>query len=158
MVMPPMNDKQKPAVAGAETKEGRRPTIVSAPATASPELSDRPRRRTFTAADKVRLLGEIDRAAGVPGAVGTILRREGLYSSSLTDWRRQRAAGVYDALSPTRRGPKPVEPNPLADELAQALRENARLKQRLERAEVVIEVQKKVAMLLGLPLVPDETL
>ena len=109
---------------------------------ASPELLDRPRRRTFTAQDKLRILGEVDCAAGVPGAVGAIVRREGLYSSALSDWRRQRAAGAFDALSPAKRGPKTAEPNPLAAELALSRRENLRLKQRLERAETIIELQK----------------
>ena len=89
MVMPPITDGKTLAAAGAETEDGRRPTIVSAPAAASPELVGRPRRRSFTAKDKLRILGEADRAAGVPGGVGAIVRREGLYSSALTDWRRQ---------------------------------------------------------------------
>ena len=88
-----------------KTRRGRRSTLVSAPPAASPELVDRPhQRRTFTAADKVRILAEIDRAG--PGGAGAILRREGLYSSALTDWRRQRDAGAYEALKAVRRGPK----------------------------------------------------
>jgi transposase len=125
-------------------------------AAASPELLDRPLRRTFTAKDKLRILGEVDRAAGTPGAIGAIIRREGIYSSALTDWRRQRAAGAYHGLSPVKRGPKLAEPNPLAAEHAQLLRENKRLTLRLERAEAVIEIQKKVALLLGLPVAPDD--
>jgi transposase-like protein len=116
---------------------------------------NRPRRRTFTAQDKLRILGEADRAAGVPGGVGAIMRREGLYSSALSDWRRQRKAGAFEALSPAKRGPKAAEPNPLAAELAQSLRDNSRLKQRLERAEAIVEIQKKVAALLGLPISSD---
>jgi len=156
MDMPRTTDSEPFAAAGAETEEGRRPTMVSAPAAASPELLDRPRRRTFTAQDKLRILGEVDRAAGTPGAIGAIMRREGLYSSALSDWRRQRAAGAFEALSPVRRGPKVAEPNPLATELAQALRDNTRLTRRLERAEAIIEVQKKVAALLGHPIENDE--
>ena len=151
MVMPPIKDSKTLAAAGTEMEDGRRPPIVSAPAAASPEFSDRPRRRTFTAQDKLRILAEADRAAGVPGGIGAIVRREGLYSSALTDWRRQRAAGAFEALSPARRGPKTAEPNPLAAELALSRRDNLRLKQRLERAEAIIEIQKKVAVLLGLP-------
>ena len=156
MVMPQIKDSKTLAAAGADRKDGRRPTIVSAPAAASPELLDRPRRRTFTAQDKLRILGEVDRAAGVPGAVGAIVRREGLYSSALSDWRRQRAAGAFEALSPAKRGPKTAEPNPLAAELARSRRENLRLKQRLERAEAIIELQKKVAALLGPPAESDD--
>jgi transposase len=115
-----------------------------------------PRRRTFTARDKLRILAEADRAAGIPGGIGAIVRREGLYSSALTDWRRQRAAGAFEALSPAKRGPKTAEPNPLAAELALSQRDNLRLKKRLERAEAIIELQKKVAALLGLPIESDE--
>ncbi len=155
MVMPRIKDSKALAAAGTEMGEGRRPTIVSAPAASSPELLDRPRRRTFTAQDKLRILGEADRAAGVPGGIGAIVRREGLYSSALSDWRRQRAAGAFEALSPAKRGPKTAEPNPLAAELALSRRDNLRLKQRLERAETIIELQKKVAALLGLPAESD---
>ena len=84
------------------------------------------------------------------------MRREGLYSSALTDWRRQRAAGAFEALSPARRGPKIAEPNPLSAEYAKLRRDNRRLKKRLERAEAIIEIQKKVALLLGLPAANDE--
>jgi transposase len=135
---------------GPGTEEGRRQTIVPGPVVTSSELTDRPRRRTFTAQDKLRILGDIDRAAGA-GGIGAILRREGLYSSALSDWRRQRDAGALGALTPSKRGPKPPPPNPLAAELATARRDNIRLQQRLVRAEAIIELQKKVAELLGLP-------
>jgi transposase-like protein len=140
--MPRIKDSKTVAAAGGEMEEGRRPTIVSAPAAASPELLGRPRRRTFTAQDKLRILGEADRAAGIPGGVGAIVRREGLYSSALSDWRRQRAAGAFEALSPAKRGPKTAELSPLAADLARSRRDNLRLKQRLERAEAIIELQK----------------
>ena len=158
MVMPRTTDKEIFAAAGTGTEEGRRPTLVPASAAASPELLDRPRRRTFTAKDKLRILGEVDRAAGVPGGIGAIMRREGLYSSALTDWRRQRDAGAFEALSPVKRGPKIAAPNPLAAEHAQLLRDNKRLTLRVERAEAVIAIQKKVAALLGLADVSDEPL
>ena len=100
-------------------------------------------------------MAETDDAAGV-GGIGAILRREGLYSSTLREWRRQRDSGALGALTPIKRGPKPAMRNPLAAELAQAKRENARLGRRLERAEAIIEIQKKVAALLGIPLAtPD---
>jgi transposase-like protein len=154
--MPPITDGKTLAASGAKTEDGRRPTLVSAPDAASPELVLRPHRRSFTAKEKLRILGEADRAAGVPGGVGAIVRREGLYSSALTDWRRQRAAGAFEALSPVKRGPKVVEPNPLAAEHAQLQRDNRLLTKRLERAEAIIEIQKKIALLLGLPTVNDE--
>jgi transposase-like protein len=142
------------AEAGATTSGGRRPTVVAAPASASPELSDRPRRRTFTAQDKLRILAETDRAAET-GGISAILRREGVYSSSLTEWRKQRDAGAFGALAPAKRGPKTAEPNPLTADLARLQRDNARLTLRLERAEAIIERQKKVAELLGIPLAPN---
>jgi hypothetical protein len=77
MVMPPVTDGKTLAASGAKTEDGRRPTLVSAPDAASPELVLRPRRRSFTAKEKLRILGEADRAAGVPGGVGAIVRREG---------------------------------------------------------------------------------
>lgn len=129
--------------------------MVPAPAAVSPELIDRPRRRTFTAADKLRILAETDQAIG-KGSIGAILRREGLYSSALTEWRRQRDAGTLGALMPAKRGPKAAPANPLAAELASALRDNAALKRRLERAEAIMDLQKKVAELLGAPLIPHD--
>jgi transposase len=104
MVMP--NKTPLPAVeAGAAPASGEPLRVVAAPAAASPELSARPKRRTFTAAEKLRILAETDRAADT-GGIAAILRREGLYSSALTDWRRQRDAGAFEALKPLKRGPK----------------------------------------------------
>ena len=139
---------------GAGTVGGRRPTVVPAPSAASPELGDRPRRRTFTAAEKLRILHDIDNAGA--GGIGAILRREGLYSSLLTDWRRQRDAGAYEALKAVKRGPKPLDANPLAAEHAQLLRDYKSVTLRLQRAEAIIEIQKKVALLLGLSMPGDE--
>jgi transposase-like protein len=128
---------------------------VPAPEAAAPELSDRPRRRTFTVQDKLRVLAEIDRAPA--GGTAVILRREGLYSSTLSEWRRLREAGTLGALNPIKRGPKPAVRNPMAAELAQAKRENARLVRRLEHAEAIIAIQKKVAALLGMPLATSDS-
>ena len=145
---------EKTLADGAGTEGGRRPSVVPAPSAASPELGDRPRRRTFPAAEKLRILREVD-AAG-PGGVGAILRREGIYSSLLTDWRRQRDAGAYEALKAVKRGPKPAAVFlPSADEHARLRRENASLTLRLQRAEAIIEIQKKVALLLGLSMPSD---
>ena len=150
MVQTPIN-----AATGAGSSGGRRPTLVAAPVAASPELAGRPRRRPFTAPDKLRILAETDRAAAT-GGIGAILRREGIYSSALTDWRRQRDAGAFSALAPARRGPKIAETNPLTAEVAQLQRGNARLTLRLSRAEAVIGIQKKVAELLGIPLASSD--
>src|SRR5271170_364085 len=151
----PMPLTQLDTAAGAGTQGGRRPTIVPAPAAVSPEISGRPRRRTFTVQDKLRILAETDRAADT-GQIGAILRREGLYSSMLGDWRRQREAGAIGALLPARRGPKIAEPNPFAAELALSQKDNARLTLRLARAEAIIELQKKVADLLHAPRFADQ--
>ena len=151
----PMVQTPIDTAAGAATNGGLRPSVVAAPAAASPELSDRPRRRTFTARDKLRILAETDRAADT-GGIGAILRREGIYSSALTDWRRQRDAGAFRALAPARRGLKTAEPNPLTAEVALLQRDNARLTLRLARAEAIIGIQKKVAELLGIPLAPSD--
>ena len=136
MLKPPID-----AEAGAAANGGRRPTVVAAPASASLELSDRPRRRTITAQDKLRILAETDRAAET-GGIAAILRREGLYSSALTEWRRLRDAGAFGALVPAKRGPKTIEANPMAAELTLVQRNNARLTRRLERAEAIIDLQK----------------
>lgn len=150
-MLPPQTD----AATGDGTDGGGRPPVVPPPVPASPELSDHPRRRTFTAKDKLRILAEADRAAAT-GGIGAILRREGLYSSALTSWRRQRDAGAIGGLSPAMRGPKTAEPNPLATELTRLQQDHARLTQRLTRAEAIIDIQKKVAALLGIPLAPSD--
>lgn len=115
-----------------------------------PEVPERPRRRRFTAAYKLAILREID-AATEPGAIGAILRREGLYSSHLVDWRRARERGALEALARPTGRPKP---NPLAKEVERLERENARLTGRLATAERIIEIQGKVSELLGLPPAP----
>ena len=117
----------------------------------SPELSERPRRRTFTAKNKLRILAAVGQAAGT-GEIGTVLRREGIYSSTLCDWRRQRDAGAFNALVPGKRGPKTTEAYPSDPEMARLRKDNARLTQRLTRAGAIIDIQKKVAALLGIPL------
>src|SRR3981081_3174475 len=132
MVMPSKESKTNGA-AGVDAEGSRRPTAVPTPAAAA-EMSDQPRRRIFPAQTKLRVLAEIDGATDV-GGIGAILRREGLYSSSLTDWRRQRDSGALDGLAPTKRGPKPAARNPLAAELAQVTRRNARVGQELQHAQ-----------------------
>jgi len=151
----PMVQTPIDAATGAAASGGRRPTLVAAPVAASPELADRPRRRTFSAQDKLRILAETDRAAATSG-IGAILRREGIYSSALTDWRRQRDAGAFGALTPARRGPKVDESNPLTAKVALLQKDNARLVLRLTRAEAIIGIQKKVAELLGIPLASSD--
>jgi len=117
-----------------------------------PEVEPRAERRQYSAAYKLRVLEEADRCTG-RGQVGALLRREGLYSSLLSKWRMQRAKGQLQALSPKKRGCKPADPAVV--EVARLQRENERLRARLEQAEIIIDVQKKLSQLLG--LAPDET-
>ena len=112
-----------------------------------PEVSTKAKRRQFTKEYKLSVLRQAD-ACRDPGEIGALLRREGLYSSHLSAWRRQREAGQ---LGKKRRGPKSTKPDPQVLELE---RENRRLQRQLERAQTVIEVQKKVSTLLGIPLSP----
>ncbi len=111
-----------------------------------PEVPAKPKRRTFTAAYKLRILEEVDAASA--GEVGLILRREGLYSSRLTEWRRARETGALSALS-QKRGRKPKERHPLDRKVRELEREVSRLRENLRKAEVVIDVQGKLAGLLG---------
>lgn len=119
------------------------------------EVLPRPRRRSFKAKYKKDILEETDRASENGVEIGAILRREGLYSSHLTQWRKERDQGTLAALS-KKRGPKPKK-NPLADENERLRRELANVKAQLAQAEIIISVQKKVASLLGIPLkTPDD--
>lgn len=121
--------------------------VVATPVVAAAEFTDTPKRRSFTAKYKLRILAETDRAADT-GGISAILRREGLYSSALSDWRGQREVGTLGALQPRVRGPEKAGVNPLQAELSKANRENAALRRRLDQAEAIIAIQKKVAALL----------
>jgi len=149
--------------AGAEWSEGSRSEPERSGATAEagagpasrpdPEVVAKAKRRTFTAEYKQRILQEADGAAATPGGVGALLRREGLYSSHLVSWRRERSQGIQEALAPRKRGRK-SQHNPLEEENQKLRRQNARLTEDLRKANIIIEVQKKVAALLGNPI-PD---
>ena len=118
------------------------------------EVSAKPQRRIFTAEEKKRILEETDRALANGGGVGTILRREGIYSSTLHGWRKERDKAVSKAFS-QKRGPQPQR-NPLAAENEKLRRQNQRLQEELEKAHIIIDVQKKVAQLLGHPITDTE--
>jgi transposase-like protein len=105
-------------------------------------------RRRFTAGEKLRILQEAD-ACTEPGEIGALLRREGIYSSYLSRWRQARDRGQLTALGAQQRGPKPVKDAALAREVTRLRRENERLQARLDQAEAIIEVQKKLSQLLG---------
>ena len=113
-----------------------------------PEVTERAKRRRFTAEYKLRILREADACKG-DGDVGALLRREGLYSSQLAVWRRQRDEIAKTGLKARKRGPKPKAVDPRVKQLE---RENVRLKRRLEEAETIIDFQKKLSKLLGIPL------
>ena len=117
-----------------------------------PEVVPRAERRRFSAEYKQRILEEAD-GCTQRGQIGALLRREGLYSSHLSKWRRQRSLGQLEGLSPKKRGRKPQDP--AVEEMARLQRENERLRARLEQAEMIIDVQKKLSQLLG--LTPDES-
>lgn len=118
-----------------------------------PEVPERTARRRFTTAYKLRILREADRCRE-PGATGALLRREGLYSSHLTAWRKQRDAGALEALASRKRGAKPKRTRE-ERELERLQRENARLRHQLAQAEEIIAVQKKLSEVLGRSLEPS---
>lgn len=124
---------------------------VRRPAGPEVEVVAKASRRRFTAEYKRKILQEAD-ACREPGAIGALLRREGLYSSNLTTWRAQRERGELAGLTPKKRGPAPHPKNPLAGKVAALERTVSRLTARAERAEALVELQKKVAELLGTPL------
>jgi transposase len=115
------------------------------------EVMPKAKRRTFTAKYKRDIVREADGCAE-PGAIGALLRREGLYSSHLADWRREVEAGQLSALSPKKRGPKGKQVDPQAEELVMVRRQLAEVTARAERAELLVDIQKKVSLLLGLEL------
>ena len=135
---------EAPGKADAESASGSRP---------DPEVVAKAKRRTYTAEYKQRILREAETAAATRGGVGALLRREGLYSSLLHVWRQERAQGIREALTPQKRGPKSRR-NPLEEENQKLRRQNARLTEDLRKAHIIIDVQKKVAALLGHPI-PD---
>jgi transposase len=123
------------------------PVMMSPP---DPEVPEKKARRKFTAKYKLQILQEAD-ACTQPGQLGAFLRSKGLYSSNLATWRRQRDEGLLDALSPKKRGRKEKEKNPLAPRVAELERETKRLTRKLKRAEAIIEFQKKISEILGIP-------
>lgn len=153
-----------PGTAAGETEGARRASGVSPAAEASapgpvgppdPEVADRPTRRRFTAEYKLQILRKADQCAEA-GELGALLRREGLYSSHLTVWRRQREEGSLRGLEPKKRGRKGKAVDPMTVENAQLRKENARLAQKLRQAELILEIQKKASEILGIPLSSPE--
>ena len=133
------------AVEGPERSGG--PSTAARP---DPEVLEKAKRRQFSAEYKLRVLEEAD-ACDEPGQTATLLRREGLYSSHLAEWRRSRREGSLKALAKPR-SPKGRGRDPVSVENEQLRKENARLRQRLKQAETILEIQKKTSELLGIPL------
>lgn len=123
-------------------------------APADPEVPAQKRRRKLTAQYKLRILEEADKCAN-SAELGALLRREGLYSSSLTRWRRKRDQGLLKAMAPKKRGRK-AEKNPMSDEVARLQKENQQLRNKLFQAERIIEVQKKISEILGIDQNQDD--
>ena len=116
----------------------------------STEIAVKPTRRKFTAEYKLKILQETDQCW--PGDVGAVLRREGLFSSQLATWRREREIGLMQGLDPRRRGRKPP---PLESENAQLKKKLARTERKLEEAEIILETQKKLCQLFGMNPLPE---
>src|ERR1700761_1501908 len=116
-----------------------------------PEVIAKAKRRSFSATYKKKILSEVD-AAAATGNIGEVLRRQGLYSSTVSKWRKDRDAAVHDAFS-QKRGPE-AKHNPLTAENEKLRRQNVRLQEELRKAGIIIEIQKKVTLLLGSPLPP----
>jgi transposase-like protein len=116
----------------------------------STEIAVKPTRRKFTAEYKLKILQETDQCK--PGDVGAVLRREGLFSSHLGAWRREREIGQLQALAPRRRGRKP---NPLEAEVERLRKKLSRTERRLEEAEVILDAQKKLCQLFGMNALPE---
>ena len=121
------------------------------PARPDPEVVAKPKRRRFTAEYRLRILEEADRCTE-PGEVGRLLRREGLYSSHLTAWRRARRNGALRGLTSKKRGAKPKARNPLEPKVRELEVKVARLEKELHKAHTILDVQEKVAGLLGFSL------
>ena len=142
----------EPKRSGVAAQAGGDPVLASRP---NPEVVAKPKRRTYTAEYKLGILQEAEAAAATRGGIGSLLRREGLYSSLLATWRRERANGILEALTPQRRGPKSKR-HPMDEENQKLRRQNARLTEDLRKAHIIIDVQKKVAALLGHPIPEQE--
>ena len=141
---------EAPARSAGRASDPDVPSGHAASPAPDPEVSEKPTRRQYPAEYKLRILKEAD-ACTESGDVGALLRREGLYSSMLSTWRRQREEGSFKALSPSKRGRKAKPPNPLSRQVEELEREKRVLKARLKQAQAVIEVQKKLSEILELP-------
>jgi len=142
-------ERSEPARSGARSNAARR-------GSPDPEVPAKARRRSFSVDYKLRVLREADRCRK-PGEMGALLRREGLFSSQLAAWRQQRQSGLLGGQSTSKRGPKPTVNAALKKYIAEVERENRRLKRELAQAQTIIDIQKKISTLLGIPLNSPES-
>ena len=148
----PYRDEDVTSRSGAEERSDEAPERgAETTAPAGPEVLAKPKRRQFSAAYRLRIVEEADGCRS-PGEIGRLLRREGLYSSHLTNWRKARRTGALAGLAPKKRGAKPIKRNPLQPKVQALEAEVAQLKGELRKAHIILEVQGKVAGLLGINL------
>ena len=130
-------------------RNGGPPIGAGASSGPNPEVAAKPTRRRFTVEYKLRVLRESE-SLSQPGAIGALLRREGLYSTHLSAWRRQRDRGALEALKARRRGRKPEPGRELRQRIGELELDKQRLQERLRQAEAIIDAQKKLSEILGL--------
>ncbi len=144
------------AVGNVSARRDGRPAVAAATVIPDPEVAAKPTRRRFTAEYKLQILREAD-SQREPGAIGALLRREGLYSTHLSAWRRERERGALETLRGRRRGRKPDLAHALHQQIAALEAEKQRLQERLRQAEAIIAAQKKLSEILGLAGPPPAT-
>jgi len=147
---PPLGgfERSEKSPSGGERSAGEGAEQVPSP---NPEVPEKASRRRYQAEYKLRILKEVEKCTK-HGELGALLRREGLYSSHLKTWKKQREEGTLQGLAPKKRGRKAKPKNPLDDEVQRLRRESERLKLRLQQAETIIDVQKKLSQMLRIPL------
>jgi transposase-like protein len=147
---PPSLDSTEGArrATGVLANDGNRQSDTFSPP--DPEVPEKRPRRHFTAAYKLRILQEYE-SCRESGEIGALLRREGLYHSNISTWRRQHDQGALQGLTPRKRGRKAKKPDPMAHKIARLEQENKQLTKKLKQAEAIIEVQKKISEILGIP-------
>lgn len=148
-------ERSEPERSGGPMSEAE---ALKVPRAEKAEVTEKAKRRLFTAEYKKRIIEQADRAlaSGERGAVGALLRREGLYSSHLSDWREARGRGEIAGLTPKKRGPAKREIDERDRRIAELERELAKDRVRLQQAELIIEVQKKLSSILGVKLPETE--
>ena len=145
-VVEPTEGARRATGVGSTTGGGKMKNHFSPP---DPEVTEKKPRRKFTVKYKLQILEKADLCTK-PGELGALLRQEGLYSSNLATWRRQKTQGILKAMSPKKRGRKAKKYNPLATIVAKLQQDNRRLQSKLKQAELIIEAQKKISEILGI--------